>query len=123
MIYNFRLPWPPSVNAMYKRTKRGVYLSKAARAFKALAAEMLERDWPQGTPPLTGQLKAIVEAYPPDKRKRDGDNLLKCVYDALQAAGIVSDDTQIIDTRIILRKDKPVEGGAVLVLLGGIENA
>lgn len=41
------------------------------------------------------RLSLTIDAYPPDRRKRDLDNILKSLLDALQHAGIYSDDSQI----------------------------
>ncbi len=48
----------------------------------------------------TGRLRVEIEAYPPDRRKRDLDNILKSLLDALTYAGIWEDDSQIDDLRI-----------------------
>ena len=37
----------------------------------------------------------LIDAYPPDKRKRDIDNLLKPVLDALGEYGAITDDSDI----------------------------
>jgi len=36
-----------------------------------------------------------IECYPPDRRKRDLDNLGKCIADSLQHARVYADDSQI----------------------------
>lgn len=41
------------------------------------------------------KLKVHIEAYPPDKRKRDLDNLFKSLLDALEKSGVFKDDRQI----------------------------
>ena len=41
-----------------------------------------------------------INAYPPDKRKRDLDNLIKPVLDALVDYGAIRDDSQVDDLRI-----------------------
>lgn len=46
------------------------------------------------------RLKVDIIAYPPDKRRRDLDNLLKAPQDSLQHAGVFHDDSQIADLRI-----------------------
>jgi len=47
-----------------------------------------------------GRLIVEIEAYQPDKRRRDLDNLLKAPLDALAHAGVYKDDSQIADLRI-----------------------
>ena len=58
------------------------------------------------------RLKIFLIAYPPDKRKRDIDNLLKAVIDALQHASVFPDDSQIDDLHII--RGQQVKDGRVL---------
>ena len=36
-----------------------------------------------------------MDAFPPDRRRRDLDNLLKPALDALQHAGVYEDDSQV----------------------------
>jgi len=40
-------------------------------------------------------LEVAIEAYPPDRRRRDLDNLLKPILDALQYAELFTDDSQV----------------------------
>lgn len=54
--------------------------------------------------PLTGRLAVSIRVYPPDKRRRDLDNLMKCLIDALQHAGMYQDDSQI-DRLLVTRED------------------
>lgn len=41
------------------------------------------------------RIRMEVVAYPPDKRRRDLDNLGKSLLDSLQHAGLYQDDSQI----------------------------
>lgn len=63
--------------------------------------------------PLEGRLTVCLNAYPPDQRKRDLDNLLKQTLDALQHAGIFKDDAQIDE--ILIRRGLSCKGGRMLV--------
>lgn len=36
-----------------------------------------------------------IKAYPPDKRKRDLDNLIKPLFDSMTEYGVFDDDSQI----------------------------
>jgi len=47
-----------------------------------------------------GKLRVVIEAWRPDNRRRDLDNLLKAVLDALTHAGVWTDDGLIVDLRI-----------------------
>jgi crossover junction endodeoxyribonuclease RusA len=64
---------------------------------KAVADQILIQ---RGAKHLTGTMKVVIEAWRPDKRKRDLDNLLKAVLDALKHAGVYEDDSLIVDLRI-----------------------
>jgi crossover junction endodeoxyribonuclease RusA len=48
-----------------------------------------------GHAPLLGHLVVTLTAFPPDKRRRDLDNLPKVVLDSLTKAGVWKDDSQI----------------------------
>lgn len=53
-----------------------------------------------GPPRLSGELRAVLAAYAPDLRRRDLDNLTKAPLDALVKAGVMADDSQVVDLRI-----------------------
>jgi crossover junction endodeoxyribonuclease RusA len=63
--------------------------------------------------PLTGPLAVEVEIFPPDHRRRDIDNVLKALLDALQHGGAYVDDSQIV--QLALAKRDPVTGGKTIV--------
>ena len=44
---------------------------------------------------LNGRISLYIEAYPPDRRKRDIDNILKVVCDSFEKAGFFLNDSQI----------------------------
>lgn len=90
------LPWPPSVNS-YWRTFRGrMLMSDAGRKYRTAA--MLCTVGHQ----RFGAKKVVVtiEAWFPDLRRRDLDNLLKAPLDALGHARIYEDDSQIVGLHI-----------------------
>ena len=93
------LPWPPSVNTYWRRVGNKTILSAAARAYRAAAvAACIE----QNTPRLgAARVRVSVIAYPPDRRRRDLDNLHKGVLDALAFARVFDDDSQIDELSII----------------------
>lgn len=62
---------------------------------------------------ITGPVSVVIEAFPPDKRRRDLDNLLKGLFDSLTHAGVWLDDYQVNDVRIF----RSTIGGMVRVTI------
>ena len=104
------LPWPPSVNHYWRSVPgKGVLISEEGRFYRAEVADqvLIQRAGKR----LAGRLRVNIQAYPPDRRRRDLDNMLKAILDSLTHAGVWLDDQQIDDLRIV-RRDL---GGRVVV--------
>ena len=67
------------------------------------------------------RLKVEVAAFPPDRRARDLDNLLKSILDSLQHSGVFESDSQIDDLRIW--RGERVPCGEITVWITPIEYA
>lgn len=106
----FKLPWPPSVNTYWRSVNNRVLISKEGRQYRDDVSMQLG-----GATPLAGRIACVVEAFPPDRRRRDLDNLCKATLDALEAAGVYENDSQIDDLRVVRRE--PCKGGKILVSL------
>jgi len=87
------LPWPPSVNHYWEKNHKGMHLGKAAQDFKTEAGFLLVRARPVGWP-LGERYSLRLYCFPPDKRKRDLDNILKGIMDAGNKI-VYGDDEQI----------------------------
>jgi crossover junction endodeoxyribonuclease RusA len=88
------VPFPPSVNSYYRSIRRGrICQSILSEKGREYALSVLEKIGPQK--PLQGRLAVSVELFPPDRRKRDLDNYMKSLLDALTKIGVWEDDSQI----------------------------
>jgi crossover junction endodeoxyribonuclease RusA len=68
---------------------------------RAYRQAVMNQIWAQGKlKHFDGPLRLTIEAYRPDKRRRDLDNLFKATLDGLEHAGVYEDDSQIHDLRI-----------------------
>ena len=110
------LPWPPSVNRYWRHVNGRVLISKAGREYrKAVAAAC------RGVRGLgCARLGVNVVLQPPDRCRRDIDNILKSLLDALEHAGVYDDDGQI-DRLMVHRLSAPCRGGAAHVSIEALE--
>lgn len=111
------LPWPDKRLSPNAR----LHWATKARATKASRNEALWAFWAAGARKLKiGAPKITMTFCPPDRRRRDRDNLIasmKAATDGIaDALGI--DDSKFETT---YRMGEPVKGGAVLVTVRGIE--
>ena len=100
---NLTLPWPPSVNTYWRMYQNRMIISEAGRKYRTAVAEQVFLQSRGKT--TTGKLKVTIEAWRPDNRRRDLDNLLKAVLDSMGHAGLYIDDSLIVDLRIYWAED------------------
>lgn len=111
-MIRLELPWPPSVNHYWRHVGAKVLISSEGRRYRQhVAAAVLIA----GRPTIAGRIAVSILAAPPDRRRRDLDNMLKAVLDSLAHAGVYEDDSQIDDLAIGRRP--PIKGGQLSVLL------
>ncbi len=110
MMLDLELPYPPSVNHYWRRVGARTLISRGGRAFRQMVCSILAT---RGVRPLDGPLAVEVTIHPPDKRRRDIDNVQKALLDALQHGGAYGDDSQIV--RLTIEKGDPLDGGKTLV--------
>lgn len=85
------LSWPPSVNKYWLASGHRRYISPQGIAFRQSVISLCPKDFPT----FIGRVSVKITAFPPDKRKRDLDNICKAIFDSLQHAGIYADDFQV----------------------------
>ena len=110
-MITLELPYPPSVNRYYRHVGFRTLISREGRAYRRTVCAILRR---AGVRPLEGTLAVGLDLYPPDGRRRDCDNVLKALLDAMQYGGMYGDDSQIKKLLVVMR-DRVVPGGKVVV--------
>ena len=113
------LPWPPSVNRIWRSVGGRVLLSADGRAYRLAVAAAVREQHGSGDP-LTGRLSMTLRAYPPDRRRRDVDNLAKAILDAIEHAGSVYINDSQID-HLSIRRMAVAKPGRVEVSIGEID--
>ena len=109
-MIELELPYPPSTNRLYRRVGPRTILSKEGRTYRdqvrliAAASRVTA---------FTGPVQLELLLYPPDRRRRDADNSLKALCDALEKGGAYEDDSQIV--KLTVEKKDPVPGGRAIV--------
>lgn len=90
-MIKLKLPWPPTINHYYTRTRSGkVIKNTSSQSYMNSVSLMIKSQRHKKLECANYRVDVLV--YPPDARRRDLDNLLKCLLDVLQHAGIYSDD-------------------------------
>jgi crossover junction endodeoxyribonuclease RusA len=84
-----KLPWPPSVNHYWRARGNRRFINPMAKAWLDEAILLLRSTRMRFDEPV----KVSMFLSPPDRRRRDGDNLEKAVMDALVKAGTIKDDS------------------------------
>jgi crossover junction endodeoxyribonuclease RusA len=106
------LPYPPSANTYWRVGRGHHYISPNGLAFRAAVCTAAKL---YGLQAPDGRLLLSVKLYPPDKRKRDVDNICKALLDSLTHAEIIKDDS-LID-KLIIERDIIIKGGKCRIYL------
>lgn len=109
-MLELELPYPPSVNHYWRRVGARTLISRGGRAFREAVCSILAA---RGIRPIAGPLVVEVTIHPPDRRRRDIDNIQKALLDSLQHGGAYGDDSQIV--RLTIEKCEPLDGGKTIV--------
>lgn len=107
IMREFELSWPPSVNHYYRHVGSRVLISRAGRRYREnIQARMRIENIETASEPV----ELHIELYPPDRRRRDVDNSLKCLLDAFTHGGLYEDDSLIHKLTVVKREVMPPDG-------------
>jgi len=113
MHISLELPFPPSVNHYWGQRGKARFITKRGMDFRCAVVEECIR---QGISAIDGRLAVHIALFPPDKRKRDVDNILKALLDACEHAGCYESDSQIDELHVI-RQGARAGGGCTVIIL------
>lgn len=91
-ILELWLPYPPTINHYYGQKGKMRFITEKGQQFRRDVMQAVKN---AGAPSF-GNQSLRIEWYPylPDRRKRDFDNILKPLLDALQHANVIDNDSQ-----------------------------
>ncbi len=110
------LPYPPSINKYWLLNRNGHRrLSPQAVTFREEAIKAIVDSGlcPSDWIPYNAPTKVAIEVYVPDNRKRDLDNIVKPILDALTHAQVWEDDS--VTKELWVKSRGKVKGGKVIV--------
>jgi crossover junction endodeoxyribonuclease RusA len=123
MGISLSLPYPPSINHYWRRNRfRGMHVSNEGKSYRAAVVDLLAgRYGGSGVHEVLDKIEACrlavhLRINPPDRRRRDIDNVQKPLLDALQHGGLYADDEQI-DWLLTERGEVDRSGGQALVTI------
>ena len=91
-MVNLILPYPPSTNTYWRKWHNHMVIGPAGKAFRQKVINIIA---PMKLQPITGLVRMQIKVYADSNRKRDVDNNLKALLDALTHAKVWIDDYQV----------------------------
>lgn len=114
------LPFPPSMNTYWRHPTTGKLagrhlISEKGRAYRESVIETAAR---YRVPMFQRPVSVSIDVFPPDRRRRDLDNLLKALLDSLVHARVLEDDSLI--NRLLIERCAVSPKGLVRVFINPI---
>lgn len=106
------LPYPPSANRIWRVARGRIVLSDEARLyrFRVAAAVMNQIGFQRS---IADPVRVTIQVFPPDRKRRDIDNIFKATLDALTHAKVWNDDSQV--KRVVVDMCEPEKGGSLKI--------
>jgi len=111
-VISFEFPYPPSVNTYYRANGHRRFITKRGMDFRADVSGAVAKTHHEA---IAQEMEVFVALYPPDKRRRDVDNPIKALLDAMEHAGVYEDDTLI--KKLTIERCGIVKGGKCCVVI------
>lgn len=114
------LPFPPTVNTYYRTPTKGklagrTLISEKGRAYRQLVMDEAAK---YRVPMFQTPVSVSIDVFPPDRRRRDLDNMLKALLDGLVHARVLEDDSLI--NRLLIERCAVAPNGLVRVFINPI---
>ena len=94
MATTLNLPFPPSVNSIWRFAGRSAYISKQYAAWKKNADNCFLQQ-KRGLKPIKGPFDIFITLSEKKRRKNaDLDNRVKVILDAVQRFGLIENDSK-----------------------------
>lgn len=107
---NIMLPWPPSINTYWRPGPRGMYMTAKGREYRENGLRQFSE---YNFPVIVGRSYIKITAWPPDRRIRDLDNIVKPILDLLEHAQIIENDN--LFDQIYIRRGEIEKFGQIFV--------
>lgn len=105
------LPYPPTLNHLYKNVRRGGRVKTPEyKQWRDAAVAVVRAQRPAK---VNGSYRLTILLDRPDLRARDIDNTTKALSDALKLAEVIDDDSKAQSILIAWAWDSVVKGGDV----------
>jgi crossover junction endodeoxyribonuclease RusA len=111
--FKITVPFPPSVNTYWGFKGSQRFLTSRAKVFKSAVAAEFARCGHDGFG--ESRLAVTIKLYPPDRRVRDIDNVVKSTLDAMCQAGVFVDDGQI--DALFVTREEIIKWGAAEIFI------
>jgi len=112
MHIQLELPYPPSVNHYWGVNGKQRFIGAKGKVFRMAVMEACAD---AGVQTIEGRVSMHIALFPPDRRKRDIDNVLKSLLDACEHAGCYESDSQVDELHVLRQAPRP--GGSCTVVI------